>query len=72
MKVCKMNAKRKAFVVAARKVLGADKVTHHPTGDWGCLDEISKLTFPQWVVGSDFRTEDRGVYHLPDENGRYC
>ena len=29
------------------------------------------MTFPQWVVGSDFRTDKRGTYHLPAENGRF-
>ena len=71
MKVCKMNAKRTHFVVAAREVLGADKVTITRPEIGVVLDEISTLTFPQWVVGSDFRTEDRGVYHLPDAKGKY-
>ena len=71
MKVCKMNAKRTHFVVAAREVLGADKVTITRPEIGVVLDEISTLTFPQWVVGSEFRTEDRGVYHLPDAKGKY-
>ena len=71
MKVCKMNAKRTHFVECARQVLGSDKITITRPEIGVVLDEISTLTFPQWVVGSDFRTEDRGVYHLPDEKGKY-
>ena len=71
MKVCKMNTKRAEFVVAAREVLGADKVTITRPEIALVMDENSDLTFPQWVVGPDFRTDDRGVYHLPDEKGRY-
>ena len=71
MKVCKMNAKRTHFVVCAREVLGVDKVTITRPEITLVLDEISSLTFPQWVVGPEFRTDDRGVYHLPDEKGRY-
>ena len=71
MKVCKMNAKRTDFTVAAREVLGADKVTITRPEIALVMDENSDLTFPQWVVGPDFRTDDRGVYHLPDEKGRY-
>ena len=71
MKVCKMNSKRADFAVAAREVLGADKVTITRPEIALVMDENSDLTFPQWVVGPDFRTDDRGVYHLPDEKGRY-
>ena len=71
MKVCKMNTKRADFAVAAREVLGADKVTITRPEIALVMDENSDLTFPQWVVGPDFRTDDRGVYHLPDEKGRY-
>ena len=66
-----MNTKRAEFVVAAREVLGADKVTITRPEIALVMDENSDLTFPQWVVGPDFRTDDRGVYHLPDEKGRY-
>ena len=71
MKVCKMNAKRTHFVECARQVLGADKITITRPEIAVVMDEISTVTFPQWVVGSDFRTEDRGVYHLPDAKGKY-
>ena len=71
MKVCKMNAKRTHFVECARQVLGADKITITRPEIAVVMDEISTVTFPQWVVGPDFRTDDRGVYHLPDEKGRY-
>ena len=71
MKVCKMNTKRKAFVVAALEVFGVDKDTITRAEIQAVLEDHPNLTFPQWVVGQDFRTDIRGVYHLPNENGRY-
>jgi len=71
MKVCKMNSKRKAFVIAALGTFGVDKITITRPEIQAVLEENPNLTFPQWVVGTDFRTDKRGVYHLPNENGRY-
>ena len=71
MNVCKMNAKRKAFVVAARQTFGPDKSTITRPEIYAVLEDNSGMTFPQWVVGSDFRTDKRGMYHLPAENGRF-
>ena len=70
MKVCKMNSKRKAFVVAALGTFGVDKITITRPEIQAVLEENPNLTFPQWVVGIDFRTDKRGTYHLPNENGR--
>ena len=66
-----MKTKRKAFVVAALEVFGVDKDTITRPEIQAVLEENPNLTFPQWVVGTDFRTDKRGVYHLPNENGRY-
>jgi cobaltochelatase CobS len=71
MNVCKMNAKRKAFVVAARQTFGPDKSTITRPEIYAVLEDNSGMTFPQWVVGTDFRTDNRGLYHLPNESGRY-
>ncbi len=71
MNVCKMNAKRKAFVVAARQTFGPEKSTITRPEIYAVLEDNSGMTFPQWVVGTDFRTDKRGTYHLPNENGRY-
>ena len=71
MKVCKMNAKRKAFVIAALEVFGVDKDTITRPEILAVMEENPKLSFPHWVTGEDFRAEKRGVYHLPNENGRY-
>ena len=71
MKVCKMNAKRKAFVIAALEVFGVDKDTITRPEIYAVLEDNPGMTFPQWVVGAEFRTDERGVYHLPNENGRY-
>ena len=71
MKVCKMNSKRKAFVVAALEVFGVNTDTITRPEIYAVLEDNPGMTFPQWVVGSEFRTDERGVYHLPNENGRY-
>ena len=71
MNVCKMNAKRKAFVGAARQTFGPEKSTITRPEIYAVLEDNSGMTFPQWVVGTDFRTDKRGTYHLPNENGRY-
>ena len=71
MNVCKMNAKRKAFVVAARQTFGPDKSTITGPEIYAVLEDNSGMTFPQWVVGSDFRTDNRGMFHLHPENGRF-
>jgi len=71
MKVCKMNAKRKAFVVAALEVFGVNTDTITRPEIYAVLEDNPGMTFPQWVVGAEFRTDERGVYHLPNENGRY-
>ena len=71
MKVCKMNTKRKAFVIAALEVFGVDKDTITRPEILAVMEENPKLLFPHWVTGEDFRAEKRGVYHLPNENGRY-
>ena len=66
-----MNAKRKAFVIAALEVFGVDKDTITRPEILAVMEENPKLSFPHWVTGEDFRAEKRGVYHLPNENGRY-
>jgi hypothetical protein len=71
MKVVKMNAKRTAFVVAARTLFGESKDTVTRPEIYAVLEDNEGMTFPQWVVGRQFRTETRGTYHLPLENGRF-
>ena len=71
MKVVKMNDKRIAFVVAARNLFGESKSTINRPEIYAVLEENEGMTFPQWVVGQQFRTQYRGMYHLPLENGRF-
>ena len=71
MKVVKMNAKRIAFVNAARMLFGESKDSITRPEIQAVLEENEGMTFPQWVVGQQFRTETRGMYHLPLENGRF-
>ena len=71
MKVVKMNTKRIAFVVAARTLFGESKDSITRPEIYAVLEENEGMTFPQWVVGQQFRTESRGTYHLPLENGRF-
>ena len=71
MKVVKMNDKRIAFVVAARNLFGESKSTINRPEIYAVLEENEGMTFPQWIVGQQFRTEARGTYHVPLENGRF-
>ena len=71
MKVCKMNAKRTNFVIAARALLGEHKSEITRPEIYAVLEENESMMFPQWVVGREFRTEVRGVYYLPSAVGRY-
>jgi hypothetical protein len=71
MKVVKMNAKRIAFVNATRMLFGESKDSITRPEIQAVLEENEGMTFPQWVVGQQFRTETRGMYHLPLENGRF-
>ena len=71
MKVVKMNAKRIAFVNAARVLFGESYMTITRPEIYAVLEENEGMTFPQWVVGREFRTQYRGTYHLPLENGRF-
>lgn len=71
MKVVKMNAKRVAFVVAARVMFGESYMTITRPEIHAIMEDNEGMTFPQWVVGSEFRTNTRGMYHLPLENGRF-
>ena len=71
MKVCKMNAKRTNFVIAARALLGEHKSEITRPEIYAVLEENESMMFPQWVVGREFRTEVRGVYYLPSAEGRY-
>ena len=50
MNVCKMNAKRKAFVVAARQTFGPDKSTITRPEIYAVLEDNSGMTFP-WKAG---------------------
>jgi hypothetical protein len=71
VKVVKMNDKRIAFVGAARNLFGESYMTITRPEIHAILEENEGMTFPQWVVGQQFRTKTRGMYHLPLENGRF-
>ena len=68
MKVCKMNAKRKAFVIAALEVFGVDKDTitrpeilvvmeENPKLSFSSLGKQERIFVPRSVVSITFRTK---------------
>jgi hypothetical protein len=67
MKVVRMNDKRIAFVNAARELLGAETTEISRAQVKEVRDKFD-LPSAQWLVKIPV---GRGVYHLPDEKGRY-
>ena len=72
--VVKMNAKRSAFIEAARSILvnGADRTTMDRADIQLVVDE-SGLSYPGWITKTDSGLKkDRGVYWIPDtETGEF-
>jgi len=72
--VVKMNAKRSAFIEAARSILvnGADRTTMDRAEIQLVVDE-SGLSYPGWITKTDSGLKkDRGVYWIPDaETGEF-
>ena len=72
--VVKMNAKRSAFIEAARSILvnGADRNTMDRAEIQLVVDE-SGLSYPGWITKTDSGLKkDRGVYWIPDtETGEF-
>ena len=72
--VVKMNAKRAAFIEAARSILvnGADRNTMDRAEIQLVVDE-SGLSYPGWITKTDSGLKkDRGVYWIPDaETGEF-
>ena len=66
----KMTEKRKEFVLAAREVLGDVPVLNRALIQ-EVLDAYDGLVFPAWAVGKDLKTEKRGEYYLPTEDGEF-
>ena len=66
----KMTEKRKEFVLAAREVLGDVPVLNR-TLIQEVLVAYDGLSFPAWAVGKELKTEVRGEYYLPTEDGEF-
>ena len=73
-RVVKMNAKRTAFVEAARNILenGINRTTMN-RADIQEVVEWSGLSYPGWITKTDSGLKkERGVYWIPDaETGEY-
>ena len=73
-RVVKMNAKRKAFIEAARSILdnGVNRTTMN-RADIQEVVEWSSLPYPGWITKTDSGLKkDRGVYWIPDaETGEF-
>ena len=73
-RVVKMNAKRTAFVEAARSILdnGINRTTMN-RADIQEVVEWSGLSYPGWITKTDSGLKkERGVYWIPDaETGEY-
>ena len=68
-KVVTMNAKRIAFVEAAREILGESTNLVDRADIQNVVDE-SGLSYPQWITksGSGLK-KSRGLFHLPNDRG---
>ena len=69
MKVVRMNDKRIAFVNAAREVLGSE-ATEISRSELREVRARHEMPWPQWLTKGSMQ-KSRGVYWLPDEQGRY-
>ena len=67
-KAVKMNDKRMAFVAEARDMFGAERTTITRNEIFLVMDERNQPN-PSWI--RKLKTENRGEYYLPADNGMY-
>jgi cobaltochelatase CobS len=72
MSYVKMNEKRIDLVKAVREEFGKDRVTVTRRELQSIVDVEPRVhSWPTWLVNKDALKIERGLYHLPDNNGMY-
>ena len=72
MSYVKMNEKRIDLVKAVREEFGKDRV-HVTRRELQSIVDVEPRvhSWPTWLVNKDVLKIERGLYHLPDNNGMY-
>ena len=69
MKAISMNARKVEFVSKAREMFGFNRTTITRPEARLVRQELGLKNIPSWVIR--IKTENRGEYYLPSEDGRY-